>query len=115
MKEYSEVFKALSEETRIRILALLTQQGECCVCDIMEICRIPQSRASRHLRILKNARLVTDVRHGTWVYYKLTLEPGPALEVLQSNHQLFNTLENEEIAARMKAWRQTKSNKETCS
>ncbi|WP_305041016.1 ArsR/SmtB family transcription factor [Geoalkalibacter sp.] len=77
MKQTARLFKALSDETRLRILALLTR-GELCVCDLMSILGLPQSTVSRHLAYLRNAGLVTDRRQGVWMYYEL----APATEVL---------------------------------
>ncbi|ABA87310.1 helix-turn-helix transcriptional regulator, ArsR family [Syntrophotalea carbinolica DSM 2380] len=70
MKKTTDLFKALAHETRLHILCLLLD-GEVCVCKIMEILDLPQSTASRHLAILKNAGLVEDRRDGTWVHYSL--------------------------------------------
>jgi ArsR family transcriptional regulator len=64
------MFKALSDETRLRILALLTE-GELCVCDLMAILELPQSTVSRHLAYLRHASLVEDRRQGVWMYYRL--------------------------------------------
>jgi ArsR family transcriptional regulator len=66
------MFKALGDETRLRMLGLLTH-GELCVCDIMEVLKLPQSTASRHLAYLKNAKWVSGVRRGKWMYYQLDL------------------------------------------
>jgi len=70
MRELIKVFKALSDETRIRMLKLLFE-GELCVCDIMQAMEISQSRASRNLGILKDAGLLNDRRDGQWVHYSL--------------------------------------------
>lgn len=70
MKNLAQTFKALADETRLRILALLTQ-GELCVCDLMAILQLPQSTVSRHLAYLRNAGLLTDRREGVWMYYRL--------------------------------------------
>ncbi len=70
MKKLAQTFKALSDETRLRILALLTQ-GELCVCDLMAILQLPQSTVSRHLAYLRNTALVADRREGVWMYYRL--------------------------------------------
>ncbi len=70
MKETARIFKALADETRLRILALLTR-GELCVCDLMSILDLPQSTVSRHLAYLRNAGLVNDRRQGVWMYYAL--------------------------------------------
>jgi len=68
--EIADVFKALSDPTRLRIAALLTH-GELCVCDLMEILRLPQSTISRHMARLKSAGIVKDRRQGKWVHYSL--------------------------------------------
>jgi len=73
MRELVKVFKALSDETRIRIMKLLSE-GELCVCEIMQALEISQSRASRNLGILKDAGLLVDRRDGQWVHYSLSKE-----------------------------------------
>jgi ArsR family transcriptional regulator len=70
------LFRALSDEKRLRILMLL-RDGERCVCDLTEALDAGQSLLSFHLKALKEAGLVTDRREGRWSYY--TLETG-ALE-----------------------------------
>jgi ArsR family transcriptional regulator len=76
MKKIAHVFKALSDETRLRILSLLGE-GELCVCDLMEILDLPQSTVSRHLAYLRNADLVEDRRQGVWMYYRLAGGESP--------------------------------------
>jgi len=71
MKYEAQIFKALGDETRLRIMALLVSGQELCVCDIMAALDIPQSTASRHLSYLRNAGLVDDRRQGIWMYYKI--------------------------------------------
>lgn len=66
----SQFYKALGDETRLHILALLNY-GELCVCDIMEVLSLPQSTASRHLAYLKYSGWVTGRRKGKWMYYAL--------------------------------------------
>jgi ArsR family transcriptional regulator len=70
MKEFVGLFKALSDETRLRILRLLLE-GELCICDLMEVLELPQSRVSRHMAYLKHSGLVNDRREGVWIYYSL--------------------------------------------
>jgi ArsR family transcriptional regulator len=70
MKKTAKIFKALADETRLRILALLGE-GELCVCDLMIVLDLPQSTVSRHLATLRNAELVEDRRQGVWMYYRL--------------------------------------------
>ena len=70
MKKLSSVFKALSDETRLRIIKLL-ENGELCVCHIVAAVDMSQSRISFHLKILKEAGLVKDRREGRWTHYRL--------------------------------------------
>lgn len=70
MKKIAQKFKALSDETRLRILALLTT-GELCVCDLIAALDLPQSTVSRHLAYLRNTGVVVDRRQGIWMYYRL--------------------------------------------
>lgn len=70
MKNTARLFKALSDETRLRILCLLLD-GELCVCDIMAVLQLPQSTVSRHLAYLKNSGWVDDRRCGVWMYYSI--------------------------------------------
>ena len=65
-----ERLRALSDPTRLEILALL-RQGERCVCELTGALDAAQSRLSFHLKVLKDAGLVTDRRDGRWVYYTL--------------------------------------------
>lgn len=75
MKELARTFKALSDETRLRILSLLISDGELCVCDIMTALNLPhQSTVSRHLSYLKNSGWVNDRREGLWIYYSIDEE-----------------------------------------
>ena len=77
MNSSVQLFKALADETRLRILGLL-REGELCVCDIMKVLGFPQSKISRHLAYLRNGGLVTGRREGQWMHYKLT-ESGSKL------------------------------------
>ncbi len=82
MKNIAHIFKALSDETRLRILALLSS-GELCVCDLMAALVLPQSTVSRHLAYLRNAGLVEDERRGVWMFYRLSEEMPLAKNVIQ--------------------------------
>ena len=66
----AELFQALSDEKRLRILSLLAG-GERCVCDLQAAVGSYQSRLSFHLKKLKEAGLLTSERRGTWVYYRV--------------------------------------------
>ena len=71
MREITKIYKALSDETRLRILNLLHNQA-LCVCNIMDVLEMGQSKISRHLTYLKNAGLVEDSKKEKWVYYSLS-------------------------------------------
>ncbi|UCB43700.1 MAG: winged helix-turn-helix transcriptional regulator [Dehalococcoidales bacterium] len=71
MQELIKVSKALSDETRLRILNILLER-ECCVCEVMQALEISQSRASRNLGILEDAGFLTARREGTWMLYSLS-------------------------------------------
>lgn len=73
MKEPFQVFKALADETRLRILSLLSH-GEMCVSDLDAILQVGQSKVSRHLDYLRKTALVTSRRAGTMIFYRLDLE-----------------------------------------
>ena len=62
MKETASFFKVLADEARLKMLWLLFNHRELCVCDFIEVLGVTQSKASRHLRILYRAGLVTDRR-----------------------------------------------------
>ncbi len=70
MQKLLLIFKALSEETRLRILKLL-ENGELCVCDIAETLKMTQPNISFHLGMLKEAGLIKDRRNGRWIHYSL--------------------------------------------
>lgn len=71
MENPALTFQALSEEIRLRILALLIDTDELCVCDFTAVLQLPQSTVSRHLAHLKHAGWVRDRREGVWSYYAL--------------------------------------------
>lgn len=77
MERTSQLFKAMGDPTRLRILSLLTR-GELCVCEIEASLSLPQSTVSRHLSFLKNVNLVCGRRKGVWMFYSLR-EPGSVM------------------------------------
>src|SRR5712671_3301758 len=66
-------FHALSDETRLQIVEMLSH-GERCVCELQDVLDAAQSRLSFHLKVLKESGLVTDRREGRWMYYALDRE-----------------------------------------
>lgn len=85
------IFKALSEPIRLRILYLLLEKGELCVCDLMSTLDLSQSVTSRHLAYLRNHNIVKAKRVGVWMYYQLTessqTELQPLNEFIKQNIQ----------------------------
>lgn len=79
----TELLKALADETRLRMVALLSH-GELCVCHVQDALELSQSNTSRHLAILKNARVVRQRRDGNWMYYALAEQDDAARERLLS-------------------------------
>lgn len=75
----ARLFHALSDETRLALIDRL-QGGEQCVCELMETIKAAQSRLSFHLKVLKDAGLITDRREGRWMYYSINRD---AIEDLQ--------------------------------
>lgn len=82
MKTTAQIFKALGDETRLRIMALLLGGQELCVCDLMAALDLPQSSVSRHLSYLRNAGLVDDRRQGIWMYYTINKESTEHASIL---------------------------------
>ena len=87
MSNYVEIFKALADRTRLRIMRLLSiTDRQVCVCEIVDALELPQYQISKHLNILKHANLVEGERKGTWVYY------SPVLKNFEFNQKLFRLL-----------------------
>lgn len=115
MRALAQVFKALSEETRLQMMALLLQREELCVCDLMQVLEITQSKASRHLRYLANAGLLADRREGLWVYYRiagsLDAERGPVVAMIR---ELLAPDRVADLVSRLVEWEETKDAMNTC-
>ena len=84
LSDLEGLFKALADETRLRILGLLLT-GEVCVCHIHESLRISQPKASRHLAYLRRAGLVEARRDGLWVHYRLAEPPNPIVAAVRQS------------------------------
>ena len=79
MKRVLNITRAMSDENRLRALAML-QNGELCVCRIIEMLQLAPSTVSKHMSILKQAGLVETRRAGKWTYYRLTGEADGSAE-----------------------------------
>jgi len=75
--------KALSDQTRLRILLLLANGNERCVCELTQALGLNQPKISRHLAVLRESGLLQDRKAGLWVHYRLhPAMPAWALQVL---------------------------------
>lgn len=78
------VFKCLGDETRTRIMLMLADQDELCVCELIWALDDSQPKISRHLAQLRNCGLLADRRQGQWIYYRLHPQlPEWVMQVLQ--------------------------------
>lgn len=77
MDRETEILQALADPTRLRLLNLLTQAMEICVCELVDALEVPQYKVSRHLSILASSGWVEDRRMGKWVYYRISRSLKP--------------------------------------
>lgn len=80
-----QLFKVLSDLTRLRCLSLLYGAGELCVCELTHVLELPQPKISHHLGALRKIGLVADRKEGLWVYYQINPKlPQWVLQVIQT-------------------------------
>jgi ArsR family transcriptional regulator len=80
----SALFKCLGDETRARIMLMLSSQGELCVCELIWALHDSQPKISRHLAQLRTNGLLQDRRQGQWIYYRVHPDlPAWVAEVLE--------------------------------
>ncbi|MEJ2890295.1 ArsR/SmtB family transcription factor [Actinomycetospora aeridis] len=74
--ELARVFKAMGDPVRLRLLSLIASHagGEACVCDLTDVFDLSGPTISHHLKVLREAGLITGERRGTWVYYRVRPE-----------------------------------------
>ncbi|MCL1097843.1 metalloregulator ArsR/SmtB family transcription factor [Shewanella gelidii] len=80
-------YKCLADETRLKCLLLMLNEGELCVCEFVSALALPQPKISRHLALLRQQELIQDRRQGQWVFYRV----NPQLATWATN-VLKNTL-----------------------
>jgi ArsR family transcriptional regulator len=114
----SQIFKACADESRIRILHLIFENGEMCITDLEKILDFTQTKTSRHLIYLKNAGILSFRRYNHWVFYQIKDEVFEILkqiiqflrkdQQLQRDQQVYRTLHsNRELAVnkvQIEAW-----------
>ena len=91
-EQFVGIMESLSDPIRINILELM-MDGEICVCDIVNVTGLSQSKISYHIKILKDSGLISDRQEGRWVYYKLDLEVLSDIQNWMGN--LINSSTNE--------------------
>jgi DNA-binding transcriptional ArsR family regulator len=74
MFEFMNITKALADENRVRILMALNRREELCVCQLIDMLKLAPSTVSKHLFILRNARLVNGRKEARWMYYRLNTD-----------------------------------------
>jgi ArsR family transcriptional regulator len=79
MQTHVNILRSLADETRLRLLLLLKESGELCVCDLMHALDMPQSTVSRHLAYLRRNGWLQDRRGGVWMHYSLVSPLSPFL------------------------------------
>lgn len=105
-----DTLKALSDETRLRMMVLLLDNAELCVCDFVGALGLTQSKASRHLRYLYNAGLVQDRRDGLWMHYRIAPELSTQRRVIvESLGDALSREEREELRASLAGWLRQKA------
>lgn len=67
-----ELFKALSDLTRLQCILLIQHEQELCVCELMAALELSQPKVSRHLALLREVGLLEAERRGQWIYYRLS-------------------------------------------
>jgi ArsR family transcriptional regulator, arsenate/arsenite/antimonite-responsive transcriptional repressor len=103
MREFTKIMKALSDPNRVKMIKLL-QRRVLCVCEITEALGLAQSTASKHLRILEEAGLITFYKEGLWVNYRLAdgaASPYVANMLGNLRHWLEKDPEVEDLIARL--------------
>jgi ArsR family transcriptional regulator len=111
MNDVIKTFKALSDETRVRIIKLL-EHGELCVCDIGAALGMVQPKVSFHLGVLKNSGLLKDRKQGKWVHYSLDESEMFKRFLLLSVAEKVSDKEVEADRERLKAFLQNKDEDE---
>lgn len=116
MRDLSIVFSALADPTRLEMLALLLRNQELCVCDFVGALGVSQSKASRHLRYLWNARLLDDRQCGVWVYYRIARKLDPERQaLLKALAKVFAGRDLTGLDGKLAKWLERKNRTQSCA
>ena len=96
--EYLNIFKALGDENRFRILLMLRQRS-LCVCEMHELLNIALSTLSAHLKLMKHTGLIVDEKDGRWIIYSLSKNTylSELLDTLENKLKSDRTIEHDRI------------------
>lgn len=115
MKNLAQIFKALSDETRLDVIALLSWTEKLCVCDIENILELTQSKASRHLRYLSNKGLISAEKANQWIYYSIIWDSSPKTQkILKLMKTVFNGDEYLELKEKLQKRLEDKKIEDKC-
>jgi len=98
MRHLVRTTKALADESRIRLLGAL-RENELCVCQLIELLGLAPSTVSKHLSILRNARLIDSRKQGRWMYYRLAGADAPE-QIAHALEWVFGALERTDQQAK---------------
>jgi ArsR family transcriptional regulator, arsenate/arsenite/antimonite-responsive transcriptional repressor len=94
MKKLINFFKAMGEDTRVKIILMLLEE-EMCICELMDELKLSQSAVSHHVKILKQAELVNDRRSGKWTFYSIN-KPGFEAHLKSMQEKFIDPIDNHE-------------------
>lgn len=94
---------ALADPTRMEIVRELAGSSEVCACDFTSCCDVSQPTVSHHLRVLRDAGVVTSERRGNWVFYRLSPSVGDRLAAIAGGLVAGATVSRSSLAARARA------------
>jgi ArsR family transcriptional regulator len=97
MLQFMNVTKALSDENRVRILLALSEKEELCVCHLIDLLELAPSTVSKHLFLLKNARLIVGRKDGRWMHYRLNNKPGAPLLVVEALEWIVKSVSDDPV------------------
>jgi ArsR family transcriptional regulator len=98
VNEVVQIFKALADPTRLRIVSLLGRR-DLCVCELMYVLGMEQSRVSHHMRVLREAGVAENTREGRWIIYRMAAAARPLVETLAGGAFHDSLLAGGELAA----------------
>ena len=109
LKYGTQLFKSFSDESRVRILYLLSTFGELCISDIEQVLDFTQTKTSRHVTYLKNSGLLNYRKYDQWIYYSLKEEVEQVINQffvflekdnqLMEDHKNYHTLYSNNVLA----------------